>query len=177
LLLREPWLIPERSGQAWLIWDPLHFVMEQRMLRGIKERAEARPLMPPAVQAAARLGWGLAGVALLTVFLWRRRRWPWLLLPMAATAAPIWLAGDLDGALAGFLALGITVAGALVYGRHWWPSYLLLASGVALVLLLAPDAYAAFGFLCLATVVVLAGAELRRLFTTHTEGLQTRADV
>jgi hypothetical protein len=205
LLLREPLAIPERSGIAWVVWDPLHFVMEQRMLRGIKERAEARPLVPPAVQASARLGWMLAGVALLTAFSWRRRPWPWLMVPQTATVPALWLAGDPDSALAGFVAVGITVAGALVYGRRWWPPYLLLASGVALVLLLAPDAYAAFGlfflatvailagvgqrrllapdayaafgFLCLATVVVLAGAELRRLFTTHTEGLQTRADV
>ena len=31
------------------------------------------------------------------------------------------LAGDLDAALAGFLAVGITVAGALAFGRRWWP--------------------------------------------------------
>ena len=59
------------------------------------------------------------------------------------------LTGDADGALAGFLAVGATVAGALAFGRRWWPPYLLLASGVALVLLLAPDAYAAFGLLFL----------------------------
>ena len=81
LLLREPLAIPERGGLAWLVWDPMHFVMEQRMLRGIKERTEARPLVPPPVQAAARAGWALAGAGLLAVFLARRRRWPWLLLP------------------------------------------------------------------------------------------------
>jgi hypothetical protein len=48
-------------------------------------------------------------------------------------------------ALAGFLAVGITVAGALAHGWRWWPPYLLLASAVALLLLLAPDSYTAFG--------------------------------
>jgi hypothetical protein len=149
LLLREPLAIPERAGLGWVVWDPLHFVMEQRMLRGIKERAEGRPLVPPAVQALARVGWTLAGLGLLAVFLSRRRRWPWLALPMAAVVPSLWLAADPDAALAGFLAVGITVAGALVFGRRWWPPYSLLASAVAIVLLLAPDAYATFGLLFL----------------------------
>ena len=99
--------------------------------------------------AAARAGWALAGAGLLAVFLARRRRWPWLLLPTAPVVWSLALTGDADGALAGFLAVGATVAGALAFGRRWWPPYLLLASGVALVLLLAPDAYAAFGLLFL----------------------------
>ncbi len=72
LLLREDLSIAERSGVMWLIWDPMHFVMEQRMLRGVKERAEGQPLVPPALQSAAQLGWLLAGVGLLVAFLWHR---------------------------------------------------------------------------------------------------------
>jgi hypothetical protein len=158
LLLREPLAIPERSAVAWVIWDPVHFVMEQRMLRGIKERAEGRPLVPPAIQVAARLGWALAGLALLAVFLARRRWWPWLLLVAGLNLPALVLAGDLDSALAGFLAVGITLAGVLAYGRRSWPPYLLLASAVALVLLLAPDAYAAFGLLFLVVGAGLAAA-------------------
>lgn len=41
LLLREALAIPERAGYAWVIWDPMHFVMEQRMLQGIKERVDS----------------------------------------------------------------------------------------------------------------------------------------
>jgi hypothetical protein len=52
---------------------------------------------------------------------------------------------DSDAALAAFLSIGITLLGALTLGRRWWPPYLLFAAAVALVLLLAPDAYAAFG--------------------------------
>ena len=59
LLLRESLDDPIRGGAAWLLWDPMHFVMEQRMLQGIKERAEGRPLVPPG-DAARGLGsgWG-----------------------------------------------------------------------------------------------------------------------
>jgi hypothetical protein len=159
LLLREALDIPERSGAAWVVWDPMHFVMEQRMLRGIRERAEGQPLVPPAVNVAAHLGWALAGLALLGVFLSRRNWWPWLVLPLVAGTPSIVMAGDPNGALAGFLAVGITIVGALAFGRRWWPPYLLLASAVALVLLLAPDAYAAFGLLfVLIEAAAIAGA-------------------
>ena len=156
LLLREPLDGPERSGLWWVIWDPMHFVMEQRMLRGIKERAESQPLVPPVLQAAARLGWALAGLALGGVYVARRRWRSWLLLPAGVAIPPLVLTGDLDSALAAFLAVGITLAGGLAFGRRWWPAYLLLASAVALVLLLAPDPYAAFGLLFLSASVLIA---------------------
>ena len=119
------------------------------MLRGIKERAEGQPLVPTTVQAAARVGWALAGLLVFAAFFARRDGWPWLLLPMAAAVPSLSVAGDVDAAIAVFLAVGITILGGLAYGRHWWPPYLLLASVVALTLLLAPDAYAAFGLLFL----------------------------
>ena len=164
-LLREPLGGAERSGILSLLWDPVHFVMEQRMLRGIKERAEGQPLVPPLVQAAAQVGWALAGLVLLAVFL-LRRWWTWLLLPFAVSGPPLWMTGDLNSALAGFLAVGITVAGALSFGRRWWPPYLLLASAVALVLLLAPDPYAAFGPLFLLVGAGLASVVRKRMRTS-----------
>jgi hypothetical protein len=99
-------------------------------------------------------------VGLLAAFLSRRPWWAWLLLPAAPAAAALTLTGDADGALAGFLAVGITVVGALAFGRRWWPLYLLLASAVALVLLLAPDAYAAVGLLFLLLGLLGSGAVL-----------------
>jgi hypothetical protein len=156
LLLREPLDGPERGGLWWVVWDPMHFVMEQRMLRGIKERAEGQPLMPPVLQAAAHLGWALAGLALGAGFVARRRWRPWLFLPAALALPPLVLSDDLNSALAAFLAVGITLAGALAFGRRWWPAYLLLASAVALVLQLAPDPYAAFGLLFLVGGAILA---------------------
>jgi hypothetical protein len=163
LLLRESLNDPIRAGAAWIVWDPMHFVMEQRMLQGIKERAEARPLVPPLVQAAAHVGWAVAGLGLLGLFLSRRGWRPWLILPIAFALPALVLTGDWNAALAGFLAVGITVAGALVFGRRWWAPYLLVASGVALVLLLAPDSYVAFGLIFLLLEALAAIAFRHRL--------------
>src|SRR6478752_7066676 len=99
-----------------MLWDPMHFVMEQRMLQGIKERAEGRPLVSPIVEAAAHIGWALAGVGLLGLFLFRRAWRVWLVLPIAAVLPALWFTGDVNSVLAGFLAVGITVAGCLAFG-------------------------------------------------------------
>ncbi len=78
-------------------------------------------------------------------FLPRRRSWLWIVLPIGAGAQAVWPTGEVNAVLAGFLAVGITIASALAFGWRWWAPYLPLASAVALVLPLAPDAYAAFG--------------------------------
>jgi hypothetical protein len=163
LLLRESLKTPERNGAFWVLWDPMHFVMEQRLLQGVKERAEGRPFVPPAVQALAHLGWALAGLGLLGLFLTRRGWRPWLLLPIALIAPSLWLARDLNSALAGFLAIAVTLAGFLAFGWRWLPPYLLIATAVALVLLLAPDTYAAFGLIFLVLVTASACAVRRQL--------------
>jgi hypothetical protein len=146
LLLREavPSTLATRTQNA-LLWDPTHFVMQQRMLRGIKERAEGQSLVPVAVLLVARAGWMLAAASLLGLFLARRRWRLWALLPMGVALPVLRSTGDWDATLAGFLAMGITVVGALALGRRWWPPYLWLATAVALMLLLAPDGYTAFG--------------------------------
>jgi len=152
LLLREPLDIPERRGVVGpLLWDPMHFTMEQRMLRGIKERAEGRPLVLPPIQTLARLGWLVAGLGLMAFFV--SRRW-WalgLIAPGLVGVPTVALTGDYDAALAGGLAVGITTLGALAFGRRWWSPFLVLAATVLLVLLLAPDAYTAVGLLFLAS--------------------------
>jgi hypothetical protein len=146
LLVREavPSSFAGRAVSA-LVWDPMHFVMEQRMLCGIKERAEGRPLVPAALILAARIGWLLAGACLLALFLARRGWRAWVLLPVALALPVVHSTGDWQAALAAFLAIGITLLGALAFGSRWWPPWLLLASVAALTLLLAPDAYPAFG--------------------------------
>jgi hypothetical protein len=59
--------------------------------------------------------------------------------PTVAAAVPsLWLTKDVSGGMAGFLAVSITIAGFLSLGWHWCEPCLLVASGVALVLLLAP---------------------------------------
>jgi hypothetical protein len=163
LLLRESLVDPIRAGAAWVLWDPMHFVMEERMLQGIKERAEGRPLVPPVIQAAAHVGWALAALGLLGVFLSRRAWRAWLLLPVTVPLPALWLTSDLNSVLAGFLACGITVAGFLAFGWRWWAPYLLVASAVALVLLLAPDSYAAIGLTFLVLMACLAGTARGRI--------------
>jgi hypothetical protein len=102
---------------------------------------------------AAQIGWAAAALAVFAVFLSRRRRIVWLAVPIVVASPALALAGDRDAALAGFLAVGITVAGALVFGRHWWAPLAFIAALVLLVLLFAPDAYLAFGLLFLAIIV------------------------
>ncbi|HEU5087941.1 MAG TPA: hypothetical protein VFT99_10865 [Roseiflexaceae bacterium] len=137
-----------------LAWDPVHFVMVQRMLRGIKERAEGLPLVPPILDQVAHFGWALAGVFLVGFFLGRRRGALWLPIPLAATLPALVLASDVNAALAAFLAVGITIAGAVAFGRRWWSAYALIVAGVLLVLVLAPDAYAAFGLIFMLSFLI-----------------------
>jgi hypothetical protein len=158
LLLRESLNDPLRAGALWVLWDPMHFVMEQRMLQGIKERVEGRPLVPVLVQIVARVGWGLAAVALVALFLSRRRWRAWILLALGSMAGPLWLTGDINSFLAGFLAIGITTLGFLAFGWRWLPPYLLVASSVALIVLWAPDSHATFGLLFLVLIAGAAGA-------------------
>ena len=63
---RTPASLAGRPGSA-LAWDAMHFVMQQRMLRGMKERAEGRPLVPAWLLAVARIGWAMAGAGQATV--------------------------------------------------------------------------------------------------------------
>jgi hypothetical protein len=158
LLLRESLEDPLRSGALWVLWDPMHFVMEQRMLQGIKERAEGQPLVPPLVLGAAHIGWAIAGLGLTALFAVQRGWRLWLLLPMGLMLPPLWWTGDMSSFMAGYLALGISLAGFLAFGWRWVAPYLLVASFVALVLLLAPDSYAAFGLIFLAIAASIAGA-------------------
>jgi hypothetical protein len=132
--------------QRWLVWDPMHFVMQRGQMLGIKARAEGDPHPPAALAFAARVGWLGAGAVVVALFLRRRAR-PWLALPAVVTLPALTLTGDLDAALAGFLAVGITTVGAVYLGRRWWPPFALIGAGVLLVLLLAPDAYVAFGLI------------------------------
>lgn len=138
----------------WLVWDPMHFVMQHRMMLGIKARAEGHPQPPAALDFAARLGWTAAGAVTLGLFLSRRRFVPWLVLPVGVALPALLITGDGDAALAGFLGVGVTTLGALLLGWRWWPPYALVGAGVLLVLLLTPDAYIAFGLIFAAVLLI-----------------------
>lgn len=128
-----------------LVAQPIVFTMYRRMLYGLKARAEGRPDSLPALVAMAGLGWGVAGIAVAGLFLARRRRWPWLALPILAALPALGMAHDALAALAAFLAVGIVVLGFLILGRAWWGTLLVLACVVMLTLLVARDAFAAIG--------------------------------
>ncbi len=181
-------IVRERNGEAGVgsvarvtgsvirsqTWDPTHFVMQHGMLVGLKARAEGDPNPPTAVGLASRAGWLTAGVALLGLFLRRRRFGPWLVLPVVAATPAMLTTGDMDAALAGFLAAGITTLGAVAFGWRWWPPFALIAAAVLLVLLLSPDAYVAFGLLFDALLVGAAGwMATRTLRTSAARPLRT----
>jgi hypothetical protein len=149
--------------------------MVRRMLEGIKERADAQPLVSGPVQVLARVGWLMASAGLLGVFVVHRRWWPWLAITGLALVPPLLATRDLDALLAGFLAIGITLAGTLAIGIRWWPAYLLVASAVLLVLLLAPDAYVAFGCMFMVLAAPLAAYAVSQVQATPAGRTSVRA--
>lgn len=140
-------IVRGQSGPANLfttmIWNPVVFTLERRMLLGLKARAEGRPDAPVALMTIAQLGWAVAGITVAVLFLSRRRRW--LVLPGLATMPAILMSHDIQAGLVAFLGIGIPMLGFLIFGKSWWGSLLIIVSIVLLTLLLAPEAYTAIG--------------------------------
>jgi len=141
-----------------MVVEPVVFTMEQRMLLGLKARAEGRPDAPAALMAIAQLGWVAAGITVAGLFVTQRRRRYWLVLPVVAALPALLTSSDVQAGLAAFLAIGVTVLGFLIFGRSWWGSFLVIGSVVLLTLLLAPDAYIAIGFAFALLLLVAVGA-------------------
>jgi len=93
----------------------------------------------------AQLGWTAAGIIVASLFLGKRRRRFWLVLPVLAALPALLMGHDVQAGLAAFLGVGISLLGFLVFGRDWWGSLLVIGSLVLLTLLLAPEAYSAIG--------------------------------
>ena len=169
LIVRGP------SGPANLLikmlWEPMVFTLERRMLLGLKARAEGRPEAPPALTIIAHLGWAAAGITVAGLFLSQRRRWFWLALPVVAALPALLMSSDVQAALAAFIAVGIVVLGFLIYGRSWWGPLLVIGSLVMLTLLLAPEAYIAIG---LAFALLLLAA-LGAMVAGRSRGWQNRS--
>jgi hypothetical protein len=145
-----------------MVVEPVVFTMVRPMLLGLKARAEGRPDAPIILTAITYLGWAAAGITVAYLFLSQRRCRYWLALPVIAALPALLMAGDVQAALAAFLAAGIPVLGFLIFGRSFWGTFLIIASVVLLTLLLAPEAYIAFGLafavlLLAALVVTVAG--------------------
>jgi len=162
-----------------MLWKPIVFTLERRMLLGIKARAEGHPDVPLVLMAIAQLGWVVAGMIVAGLFLSHRRRWLWLALPVLAALPALWMGHDLQAGLVAFLSAGIPVLGFLSFGKDWWGSLLIIASVVLLTLLLAPEAYAAFGLIfallllaALGSMVVARSSNLDS--TTHRLASPTR---
>jgi hypothetical protein len=136
-------------GYNIVFWDPAHFIMQRQMMRGLQARAEGKSLSPGVVESAGWIGATLVVAALFAL----SRHWGWLVVPLVPVIPILLSTGDVRAALAGFLAIGITLLGAVHFGRHWWPPYTVLAASVLLILLLARDAHVAFGLLFLVTLI------------------------
>lgn len=118
-------LVRGASGSASLVntllWDPVIFTMEKRMLLGLKARAEGRPDAPAALMAIAQLGWAAAGIAVAGLFVSQRRRRYWPVLPVVAALPALLtllLAPDAYIALGlAFALLLLAAVGAMVGAR------------------------------------------------------------
>jgi hypothetical protein len=142
-------IVRGQSGPANLfttmIWNPIVFTLERRMLLGLKARAEGCPDAPVGLMIIAQLGWTVEGITVAVLFSSRRRRWFWLVLPGLAAMPAMLMSHDIQAGLVAFLGVGIPVLGFLVFDKNWWGSLLIIVSIVLLTLLLAPEAYTAIG--------------------------------
>ncbi len=151
-----PWLATAISEFSY---DWFHFVMERGMLLGVKARAEGTLGSDVVLTWLAGLGW-VAGTRVVFVFL-LRRRWGWLLPPLAYAVLILWFTGDLWSAMVGFLWWGIVVAGFVAYGRAWWKGLALAIMLVIYIFVRAPVPHTAFGIVFLAIELVLAVGQLQ----------------
>jgi len=141
-----------------MVWKPIVFTLERRMLLGLKARAEGRPDAPVVFMVIAYFGWAAAGIIVVGLFLSQRRRWFWLVPPVLAALPALLMGRDVQAGLAAFLGVGIPVLGFLAFGRDWWGSLLVIGSLVLLALLLAPEAYTAIGLAFTLLLLVTLGA-------------------
>lgn len=140
----EPTGTVARAAIVFLL-DPMHFVMQRRMMLRIRDLAEERPGLPGWVVGLARLGWWLGAVAVAAAF-FRRGRWWWLLGPLAVAGTVLYQTGDVQAALAGFMGLGLALLGPALVGWAFTPLWI-IGLGVFTFAVLARmhDAYLTFG--------------------------------
>jgi len=150
--------LPGVAGRLFGFWfmDAAHFIMEKRMMVEIKRLAEGRPGPPGWLQVLATAGFAAAAVGAILLIGSRKKRWPWLLLPLAYSVAIFQQTSDLGAAVTGFLALALAVVGFLYFKKRWWIYFGFLWIFCCAVLFLAADAWIAFGLIFLAAVAALA---------------------
>ncbi len=149
-----PMSVPARILMS-LFFDPLHFVMERQMMKGIRTRAEGGVESTSLGESLGTAGFVLAALMSVLVVVSRRRKWPWLALPLVYGLTVVFSASDFKAALAGFSAVSLIVAGCFFFRRWWWAYLLAMFIYAHAVLFLAGDAYVVFGLAFLLTVPYL----------------------
>jgi hypothetical protein len=146
----------------WLL-DPIHFVMEKKMMTETKRLAEGRPGPPGWLRALATAGFAAAALGAALIIASKGRKRFWLLLPAAYAVLILRETADAQAALAGFTALALAVIGFLVFKKRWWVYFGFLLIYVYATLFLAADAWIVFGLVFLATFAVLAARAVKGL--------------
>jgi len=161
--LRSSWWVVVALIPLWatvfraLLFDPVHFVMERQMLRGLRDRAEERRGSPLFVSIAFA-GFAAAAGGIAWALL-RRGRWGGLLVTSAAGLLPLFTTSDTRAMLAAFVVVGLPLVAVSELRLPGWLTLPGLLGAAWLLLFVAPDAFLVIGWLLgaltLAVAVVL----------------------
>jgi hypothetical protein len=128
-----------------ILLDPVHFVMEKRMMLSVGALAEGRPPFSKAGTMAAHAGFALAGLLAAGAILTRPRRKLWILVPLAWSAAVFATTRDFQASQVAFAVGGLITAYFRLLGRRGWLFVLGFWIYAYLILIYARDAYVVFG--------------------------------
>lgn len=147
----------------WFVFiDQGHFVMEKKMMFGIKRRAEGKPGPPEWLHILATAGFIAAGLGCALLILARTIKWLWLSLPLAYFLLILLSTSDLCSAIVGFVALILVLFGFLVFRRRWLLYFVLFWIYTFSVLLFSSDAYLLFGLLFWVAIIAAIALTLIR---------------
>jgi hypothetical protein len=156
--------LPALATRVFLL-DPIYFIMEKRMVREIRRLAEGRRHWP-GLRALSHVlggaGFIVAAVVCGVLVACRKRKWPWLVLPLGYFLLVLFSTSDIQSALVAFVALGLVVAGTIVFRRRWWLFLLALWIYSFSVLLFTSNAFPVFGALFLVEAAAIMSFSLRR---------------
>jgi len=135
--------------------DAWHYMMEKRMMIEIKRLAEGRPGTPVWLTGVAHLGFAALSVfCAWWIFALKRKR-GLIALPLLYGLAILLSSRDPQAALVALTAFMLAVTAFLIFRRRWWVLIGLLWIFAYSVLILAPDAYIAFGLSFLVIVAAI----------------------
>ncbi len=171
-----------------LLFDPIHFTMEKRMMVEVKRLAEGRLEPMRLLAAPAALGFLLVAIIASAVILTAPSRVPkrdrrsvsesgprkklWILVPVLYALLILILTRDAKSALTGFTAAALIVAGFRALGRRGWALIAGFWIYADLVLIYAHDAYLIFGLAFLAAAFVALEVRALRLKRARLAGIR-----